>query len=222
MTHFVGFAVAPKGADLDALLAPFDENRETPRFLRATRAQLIEEARSEIAKSTGPGSNFEDFWRDPAAYLQAHCISDHGLLRNSAHVNYLAKELPAQLRFDDEQLYAYAIRFESDLDADGAAWSDCNPDSIWDWWVVGGRWDGAYAPDNRISVAAYLGRLADDPDDIPPRVLFDGAGVLRRGTEGWFGFTDDNVEDRAWRTQVIERLNEHADDDVLTFLDLHI
>lgn len=221
MTHFVGFVVAPEDVDLDALLAPFDENRETPRFMRATRAQLVEEARKSIADRTGPGSNYEAFWRDPAAYIQEHCIRTDGKLSNPGHVNYLTKELPEQLTYNDEQLYEHAVSFEDDLDEQGNAYSTYNPDSIWDWWVVGGRWDGEHAPGNRTTVAEYRVRIGAT-DYVPPRVLVDADGAVRRGTEGWFGMTHDEQDDAAWRGAVLDRLTKHPDDDVVTFIDLHI
>lgn len=101
-----------------------------------------------------------------------------------------------------------------------------NPESLWDWYVIGGRWDGHYHRENKVTVEAAIRALGIEGGtlygNVPPRVLVDSNGILKRGREGWFGYTENEYPDEEWGAMVGERLDRSAPDAFVYFLDLHI
>lgn len=67
-------------AELAKAMAPFDENKEVPRYVEYTREQLIEEGREEIAKFRD--TRYAKWLEDPAAYIEG--------TTNIRHLEYLA------------------------------------------------------------------------------------------------------------------------------------
>lgn len=65
---------------LKAAMEPFDENRETPRYVRATKADLIAEQRADIASYRD--GTYAEYLADPAAYAEK--------VRMIQHLEYLA------------------------------------------------------------------------------------------------------------------------------------
>lgn len=134
MSHF---SVLVIGNDPEALLAPYDENLEVERYVEATREQLIERKREEISEyaTTGP---YAEYLRDPEAYAAGRVNADH--------IEYLRSEFPKKLEWADEERYADAIKWEEaeDITEDGSVTSTRNPLGFWDWWAIGGRWNGYF------------------------------------------------------------------------------
>lgn len=62
----------------------------------------------------------------------------------------------------------------------GTRWTTYNPHSQWDWWVIGGRWDGWLSPDNVIPVR-------DIPSGAPmPFAVVTPDGLwYQRAQMGW-------------------------------------
>lgn len=87
MSHFTVTVALPGTLSEDqieealaAALAPYDENKDVPRYVKHTRAELIEKGRAEIAEfRDGP---YAKFTADPVAYA-ADC-------RNLHHLDYVA------------------------------------------------------------------------------------------------------------------------------------
>jgi tetratricopeptide (TPR) repeat protein len=130
MSHF---AVLVIGDNVEEQLAKFDENIEMPRYVKATKAELIEKQRQDILEYK---KNYYDvYMADPEAYSVGARIE---------HINYLANEFPLRLNWTDEELYAEATKYyeESEIGPEGEAYSTYNPDSKWDWYQIGGRYAG--------------------------------------------------------------------------------
>src|SRR5690606_10338562 len=87
MSHFTVTVALPGTLSEDeitealaAALAPYDENKEVPRYVKHTRAELIEKGREEIAEFRERA--YEKYMADPVAYA-AEC-------RNLHHLDYVA------------------------------------------------------------------------------------------------------------------------------------
>jgi hypothetical protein len=87
MSHFTVTVALPGTLSEDeitealaAALAPYDENKEVPRYVKHTRAELIEKGRAEIAEFRDRA--YAQFTADPVAYA-AEC-------RNLHHLDYVA------------------------------------------------------------------------------------------------------------------------------------
>lgn len=89
-------------AELAKAMAPFDENKDVPRYVKYTREQLIEEGREEIAKFRD--TRYAKWLEDPAAYIEG--------TTNIMHLEYLAGGGDALANHPDpavRTLYAKAI-----------------------------------------------------------------------------------------------------------------
>lgn len=179
MTHFIGAVVLPKtvqyfvnakptpyptlyGAEAkdivpgtslnDALheaLAQFDENREVN--IWQPKRDMIRKAREDI-ESYRDGT-YADYIADPAAYREKYSHA------SPEHFEYLATEFPKKMAWTDDEVYADVIKWEEPEDIraeDGAIRTSYNPESRWDWWTIGGRWESQYREKQGIKVGEYL------------------------------------------------------------------
>lgn len=135
MSHF---SVLVIGEDIAGQLVPYDEALAVPRYCKATKVQLIQQQRDEIAEYRD--STYADYLRDPAAYCAR--FAD-----NPEHLAYLRDEFPPKLAWTDAQCYQAAVEWEEpeNIGADGEVYSTYNPQSRWDWYVIGGRFADYFA-----------------------------------------------------------------------------
>ncbi|MDR1558698.1 MAG: hypothetical protein LBS84_03175 [Clostridiales bacterium] len=136
MSHFtVAVFTSDENQSIDDLLAPYDENIECAPYVWRTREELIQGQKSSL-QNTVKGL-YAEWMKDPDAY-EAQCKSNPG------HIAYL-KSVPERLEWTDEQFYQEAIHgYEpEELTEDGGVLSTHNPKSKWDWYEVGGRWQGS-------------------------------------------------------------------------------
>jgi len=102
--------------------------------------------------------------------------------------------------------------------------STYNPQSKWDWWVVGGRWSGFYPIEGGMADIVRKGdvRLTEESNIQTYAVLAEG--VWRApGSMGWFGMSTEDDAERAdyskWFNMFWQGLN---DDAYLAVVDMHI
>jgi hypothetical protein len=132
MSHFaVAVFTTGEGQSVDALLEPYDESITVAPYVKYTKAELIQREKENTQRAyEGP---YAEWRKDPAKY-ETDSI-------NLAHIAYL-KTVPERLKWTDEQLYQSAIKGqENKVSIDGDLLSIYNPDSKWDYYAVGGRWE---------------------------------------------------------------------------------
>ncbi len=133
MSHFNLAVFTPsEDPDLAAILDPFYEGNEVEQYISQTKSELIAEERQRMQRTFE--TRYAEWQKDPAAYEKA---------ANPSHIEYL-KKLPERMKRSAEEIYQEAIAdYEEDsIDADGNILSTYNPHSKWDWYEVGGRWQG--------------------------------------------------------------------------------
>jgi len=136
MSHFSVAVFTDRTKTVDDLLAPFDENISVPRYIEETKEQAIQRIRKEISDYATTGL-YAQWKADPEKYE-----SEFGC--NIDHMNYIKNEFPKKLNWTDEECYQDAIEFydEDELDENGNLTSIYNPNSKWDWYSIGGRFQG--------------------------------------------------------------------------------
>ena len=114
-----------------------------------------------------------------------------------------------------------------------------NPDSKWDWYRVGGRWDGVIQEsprddgktggnygdehqqlrNNTVTVKELLAK--EDDDWVPFAILLPDGTWLEKGKMGWFACVTDEKKKDDWRSQVRQALFQFGDH-IAVALDCHI
>jgi hypothetical protein len=106
----------------------------------------------------------------------------------------------------------------ADCHGAGVRTTTYNPNSKWDWWVVGGRWHGIVrhglfreggGQESLSDNAAPVAELKENiPEYIHAIVTPDGAWH-EQGRMGWWGMVQDEKAEDAWRREVAALLLEH-------------
>lgn len=101
-------------SEVEKILAPYNENMEVEPYIYKTKAEIIAEGRASKEEYSHRDSKDIKDWMKP--YLEAHT---------------------------DGQLYRLEIEgvAKKDIDKNGNLLSTYNPNSKWDWYSIGGRWD---------------------------------------------------------------------------------
>jgi hypothetical protein len=110
------------------------------------------------------------------------------------------------------------------VDHEGNILSTYNQKCIWDWYCIGGRWDGELTePDakceNSINVASFM--KLDREKRIYSHIV-DQHGVLHQDRKmWWFGSSSQVIDDDLWMTN-FDHVLSGAPDDFIVSLDCHI
>lgn len=146
--------------------------------------------------------------------------------------------------YNDEKEYAKEWH-SYDIDDDGNAVSNFNDDSFYDWYVVGGRWDGVLTgneqhsqngfnfgeqhhtvQNNSIPVSTLLekaGTVNDPDEDWIFHCIVDGDGTVHQSKLfGWFGMYVELQDEDQWNQQYFELLDKHKNSYNVVTLDCHV
>lgn len=161
MSHYTVLVMSDSEADVEDLLAPFNENLEVERYVKATKEELIEGERKDIISYRD--GNYAEFLGDIKGYKEKYG-------KNEGHIKYLEEDFPKRLANldNDDFLYQEAIKYyeEEDINEDGSVSSTYNPKSKWDWYVEGGRWSGSLRLKDGSKVdSAYASEIDFSPDE---------------------------------------------------------
>jgi len=102
-------------------------------------------------------------------------------------------------------------------ECEGTGWymTICNPDGKWDWYQVGGRWDGMLNGLNQMSVDELIKVYEKEEAMLPTAIVTDYD--WHDGQTELFGEPDDD-----WRDNVIEILSSHKGQGmVAVVVDIH-
>jgi hypothetical protein len=226
---------------LAEVLEPFDENKDTEQYIRKTKAELIADRRRYYERVRDQGI-YAEYLEDPEAYRK-RCVERDNL----AHFKHVSEVLPdifANKLTDDAWLYEDATEWDKDdLDSEGNLLSTYNPKSKWDWYAVGGRWDGCVMnwteeiehPEEKVTERytreAWTEKKGGvnhlqkkDLEKFSGTFAFlDAAGQWHeRGRMGWFGMVSDEQDPNEWDAQLKQLVEDVADEDWLVVVDVHI
>ena len=90
---------------------------------------------------------------------------------------------------------------------------------VWDWYVIGGRWNELYSPTNLILAEDLLEKFETD---FPPFALVEPDSTWNeKGKMGWWAVVRDESAPDDWALQAEEVLRRHPGKFVVT-VDCHI
>lgn len=243
MSHFFTVVLVPKGTDdvrakVAELLAPFDENLEVPEYDRpcycvGSRARLeaLEQAQAETQTIDAYREAFNQTLTPEERKPER--VFDEDL--DERWQQFIAPLTEAKQRL----LASHPLREAPDPECtschgSGTYRSAHNPKAKWDWWVVGGRWDGEVQRTPRRSEGGFnFGdhhhllepnevAVAEIHRDVIPYAVVTPDGEWHgRGEMGWFGMSSGDQPKDEWTAEV-QRLYEHHSDCIAIGCDLHI
>ena len=171
MTHFVALVVAETEEEIEALVAPYDENMEVEGYFVETDVERMVEYAKEKNQSFENPIDLVEWWE-----------GREGVVNEDGVIGYM---------------------------------STYNPDSKWDWYVVGGRWTGI--ADNDRCFAEEVPTIFKDKGYLPS-VIVDADGWHQAKDWGWFGsYTPVEGNENI----VEKKLSEHRGKNVF-IVDFHI
>lgn len=215
MSHFITLVFTKdNGKSVEELLAPYDENIVYVPYVRYTREQAIKQVRKDIEEYKK--TIYAEYLANPEAY-------EHKYETNKKHINYLKNEFPQELTWSDEQCYEYMKQFfENEMvTPNGDLLSTYNPNSKWDWYVIGGRWDKSLKTLSGEEVnEAYVNEI-DWTKTTPFAYVTPDGNWHEQGEMGWFACVSNEKDKESWKTEFKEFVKT-LDDVIVTVVDCHI
>lgn len=212
MSHFVGLCF---GDFWEESLEYYNENIEVDRYIVHTKEEAIDICKKEHAeryeKALETLSNPE-ISEEVKKYSEQ--IIERGLFLSWDDAWKIVKE------------WGYKLDEEENLT------STYNPNSKWDWYVIGGRWDGYLilketddSNEHLTSNQAYASEidwdLMLDNNHIPYCFVDDNGYWNEVGQMGWFGVSFNEKDKDIWK-QEFKNYISSIPDYLVTVVDFHI
>lgn len=232
MSHFVLHIIVPKNLEIDQvediisqLMEPFDENIEVDPY--ETECYCVNsiasiEARRQAQQELGKTLNElrEEYWNMPEesrpewnTYIQPY------------------KEL-VDKKEKEHPLYQKPDPNCETCQGAGKRETTYNPNSKWDWYVIGGRWNGWLTSDNDTSpyIDDIENNLVDvsvakekaiQEDKTPFAVLTPDGKWHEKGEMMMFAMVKDEMPEDEWKALYLNILDQYPDHQVVV-VDCHI
>lgn len=219
MSHFCVYVFHDKDTSVDNLLADYDGNIKMEPYVEYTKEDAIAKVRKDIEDYKN--GTYAEYLKDPVSYEKKYGY-------NKDHINYLKIEFPKMLKWTDEKCYNNKAKWykEDDMiDEDGNLLTTYNPKAKWDWYEVGGRWDGGLAMNLKTKKSGNVCKVSQiDMDKIEtPYAFIDSDGNwFERGQMGWFGISSNDKDEKDWDNEFKEFLKKQKKSTIVTLVDCHI
>jgi len=191
MSHF---SVLIIGDDIEAKLAPYDENLEVPPYIFQTRAELEKERKEIIEEAKNPP---QDSYMDYSKYTDKMGLAEFAMAYHDA-----------------------------EIDTEGNLLSIYKPDSKWDWYAIGGRWEGMLTTkEGACTDQARLNMLDLNSEEFFTFAVITEDGLWHEKGEMYFFGNSSETEEEAeeWKKTYWDRFIKTLSGDILlTVVDCHI
>jgi len=207
MTHYTVAIIVPKKllTDIEGYavhqMAPFDEAIKVSPYV----CDSVEKATADLAASIQRMERIIS--RQDANYEIDKCIAKLGELR----------------LITPEQYYRDRIKCYEDFNDRGEPISTYNPLSKWDWYVIGGRWDG-WINDRETSANAVADNLSTTEEvvvreKVPHAIITPDGQWHERGQMGWWAILLTETPD--WDRNALDLFRQYRGHHVV-IVDAHI
>jgi len=203
-------------------MAPYSENLEVDEYSEKCWCVDVESnsaAREAAEKKFGPFDNIRKAYRALPVAQQ----TDETWEKMCSSYNEYEREFELA-----HPMHGKAKQDCSECLGSGTRKTTYNPKSKWDWYVIGGRWNGVLTRNERNDTKggfnfddefhtlsenmAMLSSLAPLTDkDVPHAILTPDGEWNEHGEMGWWGIMKDGVEKDTWKQQALTILNAHLD-----------
>ena len=242
MSHFVTLVILPEGTTMEMvepvtaqLLEPFSASREVEPFEMECPCVGMN-ARMIVEKQVNKTHNLNNI-REQFKKLPKEEQTDAKLAEILAPRNALREKLFAKHPLKDKP----KARCKT-CHGTGKMIARFNPNTRWDWWVIGGRWDGwifgperqktssdkkagynfgdeHHKPENNTRRVAEI--PIDNPFYIPFAVVTPDSQWFEQGEMGMFAVVIDPKSDDEWH-QTVKAILSRYPDNLAVAVDCHI
>lgn len=213
MSHFIGLCF---GENLEYNLDQYDENMKVEPYVRFTKDEAIDEAKRRHAQS----------YENALETLKKKDL-------DSERYEYFQKILDKGLFISYEDAWKEAKEWGYEIDEDENLLSTYNPDSKWDWWVIGGRWSGFLVLKERDEDGEIVEADQADFDEIDWDYMFTHDKIpfcyvcpegewYERGRMGWWAMVSDEKPAQTWEQQFKDFIKSIDYNCLVTAVDFHI
>lgn len=256
MSHFYTVVLVPGNtqnvaAKVDELLAPYNENTQVDEYDRecyCVNSMARDAGWAAAQEKFGP---FEDlrkaFWDEVESRipdgLEGEALWDKKTEVSEevdwdAHTKHFV-DYAAEVE-QNHELYMKQSPDCEECGGTGTYRSDYNPQSKWDWWVIGGRWNGTICNnyrgskdgfnfddefhrlgENAIPASLLLKSILEDENQTPFAMVTPDGEWCEKGEMGWFGTSNNDKDPEDWREIVILLLEKYPNA-IAVGCDLHI
>lgn len=213
MSHFVGLCF---GGYWDTDLEQYSEDLEVEAYVERTKEEAINDVQRNQRKR----------------YLEAIKALQTPDLKSQS-MDFYQKIVDQGPSISKEDAWKEVLSWGYELDEDDNLLSTYNPNAKWDWYCVGGRWNGFLVLKERkedgsiIEVnEAYFNEIDWDYmkewNRIPFCFVNEDGEWYEKGEMGWFAITTNEMEEDTWRATFEEYINTVEDECLVTVVDFHI
>lgn len=209
MSHFIGLCF---GEYWQSNLEQYDENLEVEPYVKYTKQEAIEEEKD----------------RHTHRYNQARQIPrDQNLLEKNIQILLKGETLT------DEEAWEAVKNWGYDIDEEENLLTTYNPDSKWDWYAIGGRWNG-FLPlkekdDNGNPIYTNVACVNEIDWDYlfenkytPFCFITEDGCWEEKGEMGWWGITTNEQPKDVWDIKFKNYVQTLDPDCEVTVIDFHI
>ena len=143
---------------------------------------------------------------------------------NAEHINYLKNKFPKKLEWTDDECYEDIKRSfdENMIKSNGDLLSIYNPNSKWNWYTIGGRFNNYLKTlSGKTTNEDYVSKI--DWEDILPFAFVTPIGEWHeRGKMGWWACVSNEKSHDNWEAEFKEFLGSLDEDTIVTVVDCHI
>lgn len=219
MSHFCVYVFHDKDTSIHNLLSYYDENITMEPYVEYTKEEAIAKVRKEIEDYKN--GTYAEYLKDPISYE-----GKYGKCKE--HIKYLKKDFPKMLKWTDKQCYNFKAKWYKDdgmIDKDGNLLSTYNPNSKWDWYEIGGRWNGGLAMNLKTKKSGNECKVSQiDMKKIstPYAFITPNGNWIERGQMGWFGISSNDKDEKTWNREFKKFLKTLKKSTIVTVVDCHI
>lgn len=230
------YAILVVGEDVYGVLSSFDENLEVENIISKEELIASEKRNLPIYEK-----NYKEYLEDPVRFKEKN-------KNNQNFIDFVVNETPKILNeWTDDDWHKKALSYypSSDVNEDGSVTSYYNPNSLYDWFQIGGRWSGILKCKERAESCTSGERswtldgvekkdgFADsaekrdidwDSEEMKDFTLYgfiDRNGILHQRQESMDREEDEKLLEE-WRKKFKELLDDVRDDERITVVDCHI
>lgn len=209
MSHFIGLVF---GENYEDILDYYSENREIDRYLKYSREEAINKAKKHHQE------NYE------------YAVEKFTDIEKAN--NWYKSLLLKGPEISDKEAWEEVEKWGYDMDDAGNLYSTYNTASKWDWYQIGGRWNGFIVLKEKnefnegIEVnEAYFDEIDWDymlENNVPFCFITPAGDWIQKGEMGWFGIASNEKSDCSWEQQFREFLKTIDCNCLVTAIDFHI